>query len=99
MTNRLSVLLLCWNHARYVETCIESIARQPPGAEIVFLDNGSSDGSFGLAREIFDRCGLQATMIRNDAPRSIPANFNTLLSASSGELVAILSTDDWYAAG
>jgi alpha-1,3-rhamnosyltransferase len=98
-TAAVSVLLLCWNHAPYLEACIESIARQQPGAEIVFLDNGSSDGSFGLARELFDRSGLQATMLRNDAPQSIPANFNTLLSASSGELVAILSTDDWYDAG
>ena len=98
-TAPLSILLLCWNHARFLETCIEAIARQRPGAEIVFLDNCSSDGSFGLAGELFDRYGLNATMLRNDAPQSIPANFNTLLRASSGTLVAILSTDDWYDAG
>jgi GT2 family glycosyltransferase len=95
----LSILLLCWNHARFLETCIDSIARQQPGAEIVFLDNCSSDGSFGLAGKLFDRHGLKATLLRNDAPRSIPANFNKLLGASSGALVAILSTDDWYEAG
>ena len=93
----LSILLLCWNHAPFLEQCIGSIARQgSSGAEIIFLDNGSSDGSFELARSLFERFGLTATMIRNAEPRSIPANFNQLLAASSGAIVAPLSTDDWY---
>lgn len=95
----LSILLLCWNHARFLETCIESIARQKAGAEIVFLDNCSNDGSFELAGALFKRCGLKATMLRNEAPRSISANFNKLLAASSGNVVAVLSTDDWYEPG
>jgi len=93
----LSVLLLCWNHAQFLEQCIGSIARQGlQDFEIVFLDNASSDGSFELARRLFDQFGLKARMIRNDHPASIPANFNRLLEASQGQLVAVLSTDDWY---
>lgn len=93
----LSVLLLCWNHAQFLEQCIGSIARQGlQDFEIGFLDNASSDGSFELARRLFDQFGLKARMIRNDHPASIPANFNRLLEASQGQLVAVLSTDDWY---
>lgn len=94
---KLSILLLCWNHAHFLEQCIESIARQ--GAqdfEIVFLDNVSSDGSFDLAQALFARFGLTATMIRNEQPQSIPANFNRLLEASRCAIIAPLSTDDWY---
>ena len=94
---KLSILLLCWNHAQFLEQCIGSLARQgSPGAEIIFLDNASSDESFELARSLFERFGLTATMIRNAEPRSIPANLNYLLGASSGAIVAPLSTDDWY---
>ena len=93
---RVSVLLLCWNHARLLDPCIRSIAAQQAPVEITFLDNASTDGSFELARELFDRHGLAATMIRNEQPASIPANFNRLLAASTAPLVAILSTDDWY---
>lgn len=95
-TTGLSILLLCWNHAPFLETCIGSLAKQQSGAEIVFLDNASSDGSFEQARALFDRFGLKATMIRNERPQSIPANLNQLLAASSGAIVAPLSTDDWY---
>lgn len=94
---RLSILLLCWNHARYLEQCIASIAAQDfSDVEILLLDNRSSDGSAALAERLFERSGLVARVIRNDEPRSIPANFNRLLAESRGDLVAILSTDDWY---
>jgi glycosyltransferase involved in cell wall biosynthesis len=94
---KLSILLLCWNHARFLKECIGSIARQTrQDFEIVFLDNVSTDGSFELAAQLFDRFGLTARMIRNEQPQSIPANANRLLAASSGGIVAPLSTDDWY---
>ena len=96
-TPNLSILLLCWNHAAFLEHCIASVAQQKlDGVEIVFLDNASSDGSFEQAGSLFDRFGLTARMIRNAKPDSIPANFNRLLAESRGELVAVLSTDDWY---
>lgn len=94
----ISLLLLCWNHAKFLATCIESVAKQQPGAEIVFLDNASTDGSFELAQSLFDRFGLTAKMIRNEQPQSIPANCNRLLAASNGAIVAPLSTDDWFEA-
>ncbi len=94
---RLSILLLCWNHAPFLEQCIAGLAAQDlSGVEIVFLDNGSSDGSVELAERLFERFGLNAKIIRNVGPASIPANFNRLLAESSGALVAPLSTDDWY---
>ncbi len=94
---RISILLLCWNHARFMEQCIESLAAQNEhDFEILFLDNVSSDGSFELAQALFDRFGLTATMLRNDQPQPIPANFNRLLAESNGDIVAPLSTDDWY---
>lgn len=95
-----SVLLLCWNHAPYLEQCIAALAAQTDrNFETLFLDNGSGDGSFELAAALFDRHGLEAKMLRNTAPASVPANFNRLLAGATGELIAPLSTDDWYEAG
>lgn len=94
---QLSILLLCWNHAPFLEQCIGGLATQDlAGVEIMFLDNGSSDGSVELAERLFERFGIKASMIQNREPASIPANFNRLLAKSRGGLVAVLSTDDWY---
>ena len=95
---KLSVLLLCWNHAAYLEQCIGALQRQSSqDFEILFLDNGSSDGSVELAARLLKCFGSRFTLLQNEEPRSISANFNRLFRASSGELVAPLSTDDWYA--
>ena len=57
---QLSILLLCWNHAPYLERCIGGLAAQDlAGVEIMFLDNGSSDGSVALAESLFKRFGIE----------------------------------------
>lgn len=94
----LSVLLLCWNHERYLEQCLGALASQErDGLEIIFLDNCSTDGSVALATRLAEELGLPMRLLSNDAPSGIAANFNRLLESSSGDLVAPLSTDDWYA--
>jgi GT2 family glycosyltransferase len=96
----LSVLLLCWNHARYLPQCIEALAKQTDRSfEIVFLDNASTDGSFELAADLLRSHDLPARLLRNGEPAAIPVNLNRLLGASTGDLVAPLSTDDWYEEG
>jgi GT2 family glycosyltransferase len=97
---QLSVLLLCWNHAHYLPQCIEALAGQTDWAfDIVFLDNASTDGSFELAGDLFRSHDLPARLLRNTEPTAISTNLNRLLAASTGDLVAPLSTDDWYEPG
>lgn len=91
-----SIALLCWNHAPYLDQCIRSLTDQTEkNFEIIFLDNVSTDGSFQTAADTFEKYGLQATLLRNDVPQGIAHNLNRLLSASKGDLVCTLSTDDW----
>ena len=98
MKPSLSVLLLCWNHRAYLSDCIEALARQSDQEfEIVMLDNLSTDGSAEFAEEQFRKHGLTARVVVNDAPRSIPINYNKLFSMASGSLITFLSTDDYYA--
>jgi len=95
-----SILLLCWNHARFLPQCIASLAAQTDRRfEIVFLDNASTDGSFELASDLLDAHGLAATKLRNAEPAGVSVNLNRLFRESTGELVAPLATDDWYEPG
>lgn len=94
----ISILLLCWNHSRFLEQCIASLSAQSvPANEIVFLDNCSTDGSFEIATSLFERYGIKARMLRNSSPEGISKNFNRLTDEATGSLIAPLSTDDWYA--
>lgn len=66
--------------------------------DVVFLDNASSDGSAQLAKRLLLEADLPFRTIRRNKPAGIAANLNRLLKEASGELVAPLSTDDWYGA-
>lgn len=91
-----SILLLCWNHAPYLEQCIASLAAQGDrDFELIFLDNRSSDGSFDRAKALFAEYGLAASLLRNEENAGISVNYNRLVAASSGEMLVMLSTDDW----
>jgi alpha-1,3-rhamnosyltransferase len=95
---RLTVLLLCWNHERYIEQCIDALAAQTSrDFDVIFLDNVSTDGSAELAARLLASSGIRHRILRNDRPQSISTNLNRMLGESTGELISFLSTDDWYA--
>ncbi len=95
---KLSVHLLCWNHERYLEAVIASLAEQTCREfEVVFLDNASTDGSVALAGRLLSSAGVEHRMLVNERPAGIATNVNRLFAASRGALASSLSTDDWYA--
>jgi alpha-1,3-rhamnosyltransferase len=51
----ISFLCLSFNHEKFIDDCIRAIWRQdikPEDAEIVFLDDGSSDNSVAVAEKL-----------------------------------------------
>lgn len=97
MQPRLTILLLCWNHERYLEQCIGTLAVQTSrDFDIVFLDNVSTDKSAALAARLLAESGISHRILTNDRPQTIAANLNRMLEQSTGELISFLSTDDWF---
>ena len=45
-----SVVVICRNYAHYVAACLRSVMTADQPCELVFLDNGSKDGSVDVAR-------------------------------------------------
>jgi len=54
-----AVVIVSWNSERYLASCLDSLSalRRPP-AEVVVVDNASSDGSVALVRERHDEVRL-----------------------------------------
>lgn len=97
MKPSLTVLLLCWNHERYLAQCIDALAAQTQrDFDVVFLDNVSNDGSAELAARLLADSGIAHHILKNQRPQTIAANLNRMLGESKGELVSFLSTDDWF---
>ncbi len=93
-----SLLVLCYNHAAYLQECLDAVAAQTwPEVEIIILDNASTDGSAQLIEAWARRCARPVRLLLEQEPRGICVNGNKLLAAATGRYVGIISTDDvWF---
>lgn len=53
MTNKVSIIVPCYNHAKYLEECIESIKDQSySNWECIIVDDGSTDDTQSVSRKL-----------------------------------------------
>ncbi len=91
---RVSVLLTCFNHLRYLPACLESVRAQTyRDYEILALDDGSTDGT----RQWLEENAKDAKLFFHDKNLGTYASLNRGLSEATGELIAILNDDDVWA--
>lgn len=87
---RLSVALLNWNGRQHLEECLPSLCRQTRrAAEIVLVDNGSSDGSLEYVRTTYP----EIIVVANDTNLGFCSAGNQAIARASGEFVLLLNTD------
>lgn len=91
MTAKVSVIIPCYNAARYVTDTLESVRRQTwPNIEVIVVDDGSTDGGAGIV-EAFR--GLDLALIRQ-SNRGQTAALNAGLLRATGDYVQYLDADD-----
>lgn len=89
-TSLVSVLIVTWNHAAYIQRCITSVRNQTyRPIEIVIADNGSTDGTVDRARELLDAEHIYA--LNSNTGYSGGSNFG--LSKTVGDYVCCLNPD------
>src|SRR5688572_14633842 len=77
-----------WNGERFLDAVLGDLAAQTePPARVIVVDNGSSDGSIGIAR------GHRAWVVALEANRGFAHAVNRGVAAAATELVAILNND------
>jgi glycosyltransferase involved in cell wall biosynthesis len=85
----ISVVIPAHNAERYIAEAIDSVAAQfLPAAEIIVIDDGSTDGTAELVRQRGD-----ARLVRQDNA-GVAAALNHGVRVAQGELIAFLSADD-----
>lgn len=92
-----SVLVTCFNHERYVEQALDSLAAQTyRDLQITIVDDCSTDDSVARIRSWLERSDLDARLLVNEQNLGVCATRNVGLRHCRGEYVASLSADDWY---
>lgn len=91
--NLVSIVILTYNQLSYTKRCVKSIRKHTPEPhEIIFIDNGSSDGTTKWLGQLLPE-NANYTLIRNNANLGFSKGCNQGIRASSGEYILLLNND------
>jgi alpha-1,3-rhamnosyltransferase len=98
MTNPLvSVAIPAYNHARYIEQCLQSVVDQTyPNIELVIIDDGSTDNTADKISDFLNRHQNRFANIIFDSQNNmgVSVTSNKAIALCNGEWVHLLGSDD-----
>lgn len=90
---KVSIITVCFNSEATIRDTIESVLAQThPDIEYIIIDGGSSD----LTLSIIESFGNRISKLVTEKDNGIYDAMNKGVALSSGELVGILNSDDFY---
>jgi glycosyltransferase involved in cell wall biosynthesis len=94
---RVAVILAVWNDERYLPQAVESVVAQTyRDWELVIIDDASTDGTSQIARSFAARHPKRIAVLRLEQNSGSAEARNRGIAASrSGELLALLDSDDY----
>jgi alpha-1,3-rhamnosyltransferase len=91
-----SIIIPSYNHKAYINQAVESVIQQTyQNIELIVIDDGSTDGSNELLKELAAVYNFKYIHRPN---KGLIPTLNEALSLISGEYFAMLGSDDYYAA-
>ena len=93
MNSKVSIIIPSYNHSKYITQTIASVTEQThSNLEIIIIDDGSSDNSCDLIREISN----PRIVFIEQENQGAHAAINRGLKIASGDYIAILNSDDLF---
>lgn len=91
----ISVIIPLYNHEKFISATLDSVLAQTrPADEIVIVDDGSGDRSAAIAESYV--CRHSVLRVLRQPNRGAHCAINAGIAASTGEIVAILNSDDAF---
>ncbi|MEW5781485.1 MAG: glycosyltransferase [Pseudomonadota bacterium] len=91
----ITVIALCYNHARFVLECLESIRAQTyQDFELIVTDDHSQDNSAEIISDWLSKYYPQAIFIRHDKNAGLCRTLNEAIGQAHGQFIAMIATDD-----
>ena len=87
-----TVIIASYNHAPYIEECIQSVLDQTyPHVELLVIDDGSTDDSVARIQRLQARHGFDLQVQRN---QGLTHTLNAAIARAKGSLVVPFGSDD-----
>ena len=95
---RISVVVASYNHAPYIERALRSVfAQTEMPCELIVIDDGSTDGSVGVIERVL-RDAPFSTKLTVRSNHGAAQTLNEAIAQTSGDWIAVLNSDDYFAA-
>ena len=87
-----SVCIAVYNREKFIKNAIESVLKQTyQNFEIIIINDGSTDGSLEVINDFDDK---RIKVFSNESNKGVTYTRNRYLEKASGELIAVLDSDD-----
>lgn len=97
LSPRVSIICIFFNAERFLDEALESVVRQAfEDYELLLVDDGSSDASTAVARNMAARSSGKVRYLEHEDHRNrgMSASRNLGISRSTGEFIAFIDSDD-----
>lgn len=92
-----SVIVPCYNYARYLKACVDSMLSQGVDVEVIIIDDCSSDDTPAVGAALAqDR---RVTFIRHEINQGHIKTYNEGIALAKGDYTALVSSDDLLTPG
>lgn len=89
----MSVIILNYNGRSFLEPCLDSVLGSDyPNFEVIFVDNGSTDGSVELVRELYGADPRVEILVKSENV-GVTRGLNAGIERGKGEYVVFLNND------
>lgn len=91
---RVSIVIISYNHGRFIKQCIESIVHQSyQDFELIVVDNNSADDSRTVISELSEKYGFERVF--NSENIGLPAVLNNAITSTQSEYIVFMAADDY----
>ncbi len=93
----ISIIIVCYNYAKYLPNALNAIARQDfKDFEIVFVDNGCTDNSLEIMKSFaLEHQNINVKYVLIDKNIGLSYGDNKGVEAAAGEYLMFHDADDW----
>lgn len=93
---KVSIITVCYNSKKYIRQTLESVLNQTySNIEYIIIDGGSTDGTVDIIKQYESAFNGRMKWV-SESDRGIYDAINKGIKMSKGDLIGILSSDDWY---
>lgn len=92
---QVSVVVPCWNYAKYLPDCIDSLVHQTyPLHEIIIVNDGSPDDTIEVAQKLIEKYPNQNIRLVTKENGGLSSARNAGIRVATGDWITCLDADD-----